>query len=297
MSTKTIEGHEIYDEDLIVVDTLIFQPGAILEFSGNAIREGGGTLRIVARTINCDQGNPGSITWQKPEFSPHRQHKKASAGPPYPSYSNRFMRGKTGNKGVNGIDGDRGEKGANPPNIELWVAKVVGAGPEINVRGQDGQVGGPGQDGGDGGPGQKGQKGNSGWFDCSRGGGHGGHGGSGGSGGEGGKGGDGCDGGQVYIFAPMEYHDVIDIRTNIKIQGGDGNSGGAPGKGGAKGEPGKGGYGQDPWCKDETNNRNRWGDPGLPGRDGRQGNKGRDGAEGIRRIIFVPEETIDHMLQ
>jgi len=109
MSTKTIVGHEIYDEDLIAVDTLIFQPEAILEFSGNAIREGGGSLRIIARTIKCDQEKPGSIVWQKPGFSPHRKHQKASAGPPHPGPSNKFKRGKTGNNGVNGIDGDKGE--------------------------------------------------------------------------------------------------------------------------------------------------------------------------------------------
>ena len=297
MSTKTIVGHEICDEDLIAVDTLIFQPGSILEFSGNAIKEGGGVLRIIARTIKCEQGNPGSIIWQKPGFSPHPQHPKAPAGSPHPGPSNKFFRGKTGNKGVNGIDGDTGERGHNAPILELWVAKIVGAGPEIDIRGQDAQVGGPGQIGGDGGSGQKGKKASSGWFDCSRGGGHGGHGCQGASGGDGGDGGRGGNGGSVYIFAPGEYHDVIDIMTNVKIQGGAGGGGGELSIGGDGGDPGKGGSGQNPWCKNETNNKNRWGAKGLDGRNGFKGTKGLNGAEGIRRIVYVPEETIDHLLQ
>lgn len=294
MSIKTIVGHEHYDEDLIAVDTLKFQSGAILEFSRNAIKEGGGNLKIIARTIECDQANPGRITWEKPEFPPHRKYGKAAAGPPHPGSSNRFNRGKKGNKGVNGIDGDSGERGAEAPNLELWVARVLGAGPEIDMVGQKGQDGGQGQEGGDGGPGQKGKKAKSGPFDCKRGGGYGGHGGDGGSGGDGGDGGDGGNGGMVFLFAPMEFHNVLDIKTNVLIQGGDGGEGGLPNKGGKRGDGGDGGNGDSPWCRNESSRRR--GEPGLTGRHGIKGNKGAVGTVGSKRIVFVPAETIDHLL-
>jgi hypothetical protein len=236
----------VWNEPWLISDVLTFQPGAILQFSRDAVIAGNGTIVVMARTLQSNEAVEGTITWDNSALSPPLQPPQAAAG----TIGTNGI-GTTGAVGTTGTDGADGITG---PNLELWVLDA----PEnvrltIKLPGQDGQSGGPGGAGGNGG---RGASGRGGGYDdespecdtppCEQ---HtcwhptpGQQGGNGGNGGNGGQGGNGGNGGQLTIFATQEHLATLSANIALESKGGQpAPAGGAVGQGGGPGPGGPGG--------------------------------------------------------
>lgn len=258
-----VRGTQLFDAYFLKADRIVFEPGAKLIFSRDALAARR-HLWVVANEIVVDQGHPGTISWEKAV---------ASAEPPAPGEApggnvgaSDGTAGKPGRAGGIGIEGVAGE---DAPQITLIVLRVPTSGVVVDLTGADGGKGGHGMQGGRGGNGAKGSPASQTMFGCRAGGGNGGAGGTGGVGGVGGTGGRGGAGGSFLLVSTQERLTSLSAKFRVRQAGGDGGAPGDGGHGGAFGSGGPGGADARPYCGG-----------GSPGADGASGQPGQIGAKG-----------------
>jgi len=252
------------NESVIIASTIEFN--GILRIGANI-----NALTIIAEEIHC--ADFGLISWEgrtilpvdRPSFS------KADRGVPdnEPTVyipTDGDVNGRDGGNGSNGANGDVGFPGdilGLPPDLTIYVQRIIGNLPQILLDGRPGGRGQAGQDGGDGGNGARGKHAASSAVRCTRPAGRGGNGGNGGNGGDGGSGGQGGSGGNLTIVTLDENLRLLPAKLNIDLRGGPGGLRGDAGRGGDGGGAGNGGASEG-WCANGSS-----GDNGNRGRNGR----------------------------
>jgi hypothetical protein len=306
--TYLVSPNTVYSNQVLFVDTLIFQQSGVLLFSGMtpspSPQQGtafSGDFYIVAKSIivKADYASTGplpEITWGRQDNSNQYPTEVGIAS----SGSIGGGAGSNGTPGAPGIIGNPGYPGRAAPNLYIFFGSISGPPLSVDLVGQPGGPGGVGQSGGNGGPGQAGRPAiaiHAAFIGtCPLNGGNGGDGGNGGTGGKGGTGGRGGSGGTL-VLASSERN-ITDLKSRIHAFGANKDNpsandeiqafleGGSGGIGGHGGQPGQGGPGGDggpgePPCK-----------PGAPGKAGNLGETGQLGDQGpagpLGGVALVP---------
>ncbi|MCK8465182.1 hypothetical protein MUY35_15085 [Aliiroseovarius sp. S1339] len=269
-----VNGDTRFDGWFIKTDRLVFEPGAKLTFSAQALDRRRNFFIIARDIVVRDPANPGTITYEKPPTA------TASAKPGQgPTGTHGPADGNPGGTGGGGETGVPGATGFASPSITIATLNVPSSGPHVDLTGGTGGQGGQGQKGGDGGNGRKGTPASSSFFDCKAGGGRGGNGGTGGRGGDGGVAGTGGSGGTVTILSSASLLPSLSQKFRVTVSSGQPGSPGAPGIGGRGGAAGPGGQEAKPYCGG--------GPAGSPGSVGSSGANGQAGSPGTDGDFFV----------
>lgn len=269
-----VKGEVRFDGWFIKTDKLVFEPGAALIFTSQALDSRRNFFVVAEEIVSLDASSPGKITYER------RAIPVASAKPGQgPTGTHATVDGRAGGAGGPGETGVMGATGFVAPSLTIATLSVPGSGPLVDLSGGNGGRGGQGQKGGDGGNGRKGTPASQSMFDCKAGGGRGGNGGPGGSGGKGGTGGKGGDGGSLTILSSASLLPVLSQKFRVVLNGGQLGTGGDPGRGGIGGAAGPGGQDARPYCGG--------GSAGSPGNAGGPGRAGKIGTSGQSGDMFV----------
>jgi hypothetical protein len=286
-----IQGEYRHDWATLVADSIVFEPGSRLVFTGAKTSDGDrGDRYLSARTIEVRPGSPAPVIAWSRDASPKPIPPavgKATAG------SMGGAEGSDGGPGEDGRIGNVGYPGRSAPTIYVIFGRFRGGPLVLDVRGEDGGQGGPGQTGGDGGIGRTGKAAVAGLIDCSSGGGDGGKGGKAGRGGLGGTGGPGGTGGNAIIVTTS---DLLGKAINLFIVDVSPGKGGPGGQGGIPGNPGRGGEGASGVGLCRGGNRGADGPKTDVKDSGGTGKPGSPGTPGTYAVVPLSSEQLNQPL-
>jgi hypothetical protein len=276
-----VSGDKRFNNWFLSAERIVFEPGARLIFSKDAIAARGNLFILAREIVSKDQERPGQIVWE----APPDPGAPGQAGTATPGENRDDSGGTPGGRGDDGAIGAEGERGHDGPNLTIITLKLQSP-LLVDLHGTRGGPGAQGQHGGPGGAGGYGSAAFQNAVNCIRPAGNGAPGGPGGDGGQGGPGGMGGNGGVLTLVVPDADVALATRYIKTNLRPGDGGTGGAGGNPGAGGPGGSEGAQQLPYCRGD-------GKAGPSGPVGQQGSQGDGASKGRDGEFFVGSITPD----
>jgi hypothetical protein len=284
----SVRGTERFDGQILKVDELVLQRGAILEFSN---LDAPWVALVVRRVRIVD---PATMSVFRRDLAV-TSGQNGAAGTPGAAGSDGHREGRNGTDGTAGTPGGNGAHGQTRhlPTVYIVVERLERASSPTPLRdaqltfsfaGLRGGNGGPGGAGGRGGRGGNGRDASTGATGCKHSAGNGGNGASGGRGGNGGNGAAGGNGASLVFVSTQAGADLLSAAA-ILNDGAEPGRGGASGAGGDRGRFGDGGS-RSGYCRSRGHDGG-WGSPGAAGTPG--SNSSQAGDRGRIQAVIVDD--------